>query len=358
MATRLRQYAAVRGDVIDVDLEAPPAERWRTALQGYGDEIADLVGDVRQLIPDLVALVGAPWDSLLSGLLQHSSKIGIGVGLVGKLYGQEYVDEIKGVAQAAEQPVGELVRANWRYDLSLSGGKLCGACSSFSCNVEGTPILARNLDWALPESVGRHTVLTRFHRGRQSYLSVHVLGTVGVLSVMAKGKWAATINQAPSAKLGFQPVGVPVMIRLRQCADQRLSCTGMVEELQALQTTSPLFLHVVGTRPAQHVQISGLGRTFTTRKRVGEVLIQTNHFVDPEHEQYNDPHEWTDGEGVTWVSDSLPRYRALERRLKTQPETIDEALLKLARQPVTHQGTQQSMVLCPASGEWRLKVRV
>ena len=349
MATRLREYAAVRGDVIDVDLEAPPAERWRTALQGYGDEIADLVSDVRQLIPDLVALVGAPWDSLVSGLLQHSSKIGIGVGLVGKLYGQEYVDEIKGVAQAAEQPFGDLVLANLVYDISQIGGKLFGACSSFSCNVEGTPVLARNLDWALPESVGRHTVPIRFRRGRRSYFGVQVLGTVGVLSVMAKGKWAATINQAPASKLGFLPVGVPVMIRLRQCADLMLPFGKMAAEVQRLQTISPFFIHLVGAGPTQHVQISGLGKTFATRKREAEFLIQTNHHADSELERYNDPED-DDG-------DSPDRYKALERRLKTLPETLDEALLKLARKPVTHAGTQQAMVLRPSSGEWRLRVR-
>ncbi|MDY0059359.1 MAG: C45 family autoproteolytic acyltransferase/hydrolase [Myxococcota bacterium] len=349
MATRLREYDAVRGDVIDVDLEAPPAERWRTALQGYGDEIADFVGDVRQLIPDLVAQLGAPWDTLIGGLLQHSSKIGLGVGLIGKAYGQQYVDEIKGVAQAAEQPVGDMLLAGLTYDIAQVSGKLLGACSSFSCNIEGTPVLARNLDWALPESVGKHTVLTRFHRGRQSYLSVHVLGTVGVLSVMAKGRWAATINQAPASKLGFQPVGVPAMIRLRQCADLMLPFGKMVEEVQRLQTISPFFVHLVGAGPNQHLQISGLGKTFATRKREGEFLIQTNHHADPELKRYNDPED---------ADDSHDRYKALERRLKALPETIDEALLKLARQPVTHGATMQAMVLHPACGEWRLRVRV
>ncbi|MFU8849364.1 MAG: hypothetical protein ACNA77_11725, partial [Opitutales bacterium] len=67
--------------------------------------------------------------------------------------------------------------------------------------------------------------------------------------------------------------------------------------------------------------------------------------------------EFQDEAGVTYFHDTYLRYEALESRLKTRPTTMQAALDKLNRQPVTHQATQQQMLLCPATGTMRLKIK-
>jgi hypothetical protein len=101
-----------------------------------------------------------------------------------------------------------------------------------------------------------------------------------------------------------------------------------------------------------------MGAEVTKRKREGKMVIQTNHFLTDDDKHLNPSEEFADRYGEVWVYDSWPRYNARDRRLTRLPRSIIEAFARLQRPPVTTERTMQQMVFVPATGRYRLKVRV
>lgn len=356
----LVNYQHLQRPELHIDLRAPPAERWRAFGRELGDDLHALLHDIVELCEEHLQGIPLQLRPLVRAAAHGAGRLaGRLLATVAGWYGGEYVAEIKGLAKAADAPFSQVFLSNLMYDLTQFGTWWNGAsaCSSFSCNVRGRPVLARNMDWCWPESIGRQTVLVRFHRGSQSYLSVGVVGLVGVLSAMYEGRWAVTLNQAPADRLSIRVTQWPALHRLRAACDGFGTFRGLVRRLTEYQTMSPFFAHVVGVRPDEQVVISGLGHEFTTRRKTESALIQTNHFVGEDLEHLNPSDEFVDADGCEWQYDSRPRYEALQRRLRKLPRSLDEALMKLQRSPVATGATMQSMVLCPATGKCRVLVR-
>jgi len=353
-------YDKYRGTTVDVDLAAPPAERWNDAVDEWGDECHEMMEEVVDCCKERIEELPAYWRPLVR--IAGEGRVGLGgrlVGIVAKLFGQEYIAEIRGIARRAGISYPQMVLANLQYDIMqaiekayLVYGKVFGgACSSFSCNLPGgVPVLARNMDWGWPDTIGVRTQVVNFHRGRRHYKSVGIIGMVGVLSAMYGGKWAATLNEAPIDKLGVRYLQTPALQRLRESCDGLGGFSNFVNRLQEYQTMTPFFVHAVGCRPHQHVVVNGMGQWYEERKTEEKYLIQTNHFVGPELREYNGPDEEISAE---------PRYRAIRNRLRKQlPRSVKSAREKLLRQPVTNELTMQSMAFCPGRDEMMLKVRV
>ncbi len=68
-------------------------------------------------------------------------------------------------------------------------------CTSYARD-EDAPWLVRTLDWPFP-GLGRHVEVARMAGSAGDYYSVTWPGFVGVLTGMAPGRFAASINQAP-----------------------------------------------------------------------------------------------------------------------------------------------------------------
>ena len=187
----LRLYS---GRIHDIDLARPAGERWKEFAQHEAGAISELLDDVEACVTEeLEPVLGS---TLCAALRAFSSGTGWLLRHVVDQFGEDYTQELACIAQHADVPVGKLMLGNLIYDLtSLSEMYGCG-CSSLSFEVDGSPVLARNMDWVMPRSTGRHTKLMRFHRGAKSYTSVGVAGMVGVLSAMSDS-WAVTVNQAP-----------------------------------------------------------------------------------------------------------------------------------------------------------------
>ena len=353
----------------DIDLQEAPEDRWKCMVEAERSNLESLFQEVLDLVevdPKLLPRIFRPLVATGRGLLA-----GKAIPRIAALFGQEYVKEINGVARTADLPVGHVFLANLMYDLVLAAERTewlvekgrgyvrrwRGACSSYSSLIRGHPVLVRNMDWNLPESIGKHTRVVRFHRGNQFYTTVSVLGSVGVLSAMMKGKWAVTLNQAP---IGSQKLNVfqwPVMHRIRNVCDQMQSYAETVDELQAYQTMTPFYAHVVGVSASEQTVVMGRGKYFYERPVEEDILIQTNHSIGCAEEDNPTREGFKDPSGATYFYDTYPRFEALESRLKKRPTTLDAALKKLAQQPVTHDATQQQMLLRPATGTMRLKIR-
>ena len=356
---KLFEYPETRLPTYDVDLEAPPDVRWKHIAQKEAKNIGRLLDDVVGLcsararrfplvVRPLVIAAG-------KGLAGLGGRV---VDMIAGCFGEEYVAEIRSIAKHAHQPLSHVMLGNLTYDLCQMAGIYGLGCSSYSCNIDGMPTLVRNMDWVWPRSTGKHSRLIRFHRGNDYYTSVSVLGCVGVVSASCPGKWAVTINQAPTEGTTTSYFQWPVLQRLRNVCDQMGTYRDVVTGLQEYQTMTSFFAHVVGTKPTQHTVITGLGDSFRRRGMKGDKLVQTNHFAGHRDlEELNGPERWEDEDGQEWYCDSHDRAKSLTRRLKAPPRTLTEARSKICTSAVTTEDTMQQMVFQPASEYSRIWVR-
>ena len=352
----LVQYSSHSGKVYDIDLAAPPDERWTEAAEQFGNQVHKLLAHVDEVLDESLSHLPAFWRHTIKLLKSHIATPL--AGIVVRCFGQDYAHEIRGISRTIGAPYGELVVANLLYDVSQSLTTK-GACSSASfVTSKGKPVLARNLDWAFPDSVGEHSVVCRFHRRKSFYTSIGVAGFVGVLSAQRNKAWAVTLNQAPAHALPSQWTQMPACMHLRSACDRSMTFDSLVRNIMSTRTMSPFFAHVVGTEPYQQVILHGYGVEYSQRETEDGVLVQTNHFADPDDEHLNPARDEFEEDGELFFHDTYPRYDALIRRLKKQkPGTIDAARRLLKGLPVTHENTMQSMVLYPSASKITLDVR-
>jgi len=356
---KLKPYEETGLPTYDIDLEAPPDVRWKHVAQKESKNIGRLLDDVVNLCVEQAERYPVYIQPLVVAAGKGMARLGGRlVDMIAASFGEEYVAEIRCIAKHADQPLSHVMLGNLTYDLCQMAGIYGLGCSSYSCNIDGAPTLVRNMDWVWPRSTGKHSRLIRFHRGKESYTSVSVLGCVGVVSAFSPGKWAVTINQAPMEGATSSYFQWPVLQRLRNVCDQMGTYRDVVAGLQEYETMTSFFAHVIGTRPSQHTVITGLGSDFRRRSIKGETLVQTNHFIGHRDlEEHNGPERWEDEEGQEWVCDSQYRAKSLIRRLKTAPATLDDARRKICTSAITTEDTMQQVVFQPASGYSKVWLR-
>src|SRR5262249_61048700 len=96
-----------------------------------------------------------------------------------------YAAEIHGIAAALG------FRGIWFLNGCYQWG-----CTALAREQGGAPWLVRTLDWPFP-GLGRHAEVAHQRGLAGDYFSVTWPGYVGVLTGMAPGRFAASINQAP-----------------------------------------------------------------------------------------------------------------------------------------------------------------
>lgn len=348
---KLTDYDDTRLPTYDIDLEAPAEIRWKYFAEKES-------ANTRRLLNDVVKLCNERFDSFPAVFRPFIIATGTGaailggrlVGLIASYFGEEYVTEIKSIAKHADLPLSHVILGNLMYDGCQMAGIYGVGCSSFSCNIDGKPTLVRNMDWVWPRSTGKHTRLIRFHRGKKNYTSVSILGCVGVASAFCPGKWAITMNQAPTEGTATGLFQWPVLQRLRHVCDRLGTFGSVVNGVREYQTMTSFFAHIVGSKPSEHAIVTGLGDTFRRRGMKGHSLWQTNHFLGHKDlEEFNGPERWKDDEGYEWYCDSFHRAKCIAKRLKTAPKTLAEARKKISSPDVTTRDTMQQMVFQPAS---------
>jgi len=359
----LVEYSATKLPSHDIDLSAPPADRWRRVCSAEGDNIRALLADVvDECVEHVTWLPGYLQPVVVAAAKGSTTLAGWLVDWIAGLFGEDYISEIRGIARHAELPLGHLVLGNLVYDICQSGGIPGVGCSSYSVTLDGKPTLARNMDWVFPASTGLHSRLIRFHKGPRHYESVSVLGCVGVVSACCPGEWAITLNQAPSDDLASNWFQWPTLQRLRKVCDGFGTYRSIVRRVQEYQTMSPFFAHIVGVAPDEQTVVAGLGSEFhrTKVRRMGDAtvpIVQTNHYLDDALDDYNPSREPVEEDGTTYYWDTYPRHDSLTRRLATPPQNLEQVVRKLRGSPVTTADTQHQMVFQPASGFSRVWLR-
>lgn len=123
----IQAHASPRSRYV-VDLDAPPAERWK-----------HVVSDFAQQLPGVTSLADEILGETGSKLVEPLLAAATAVGFV------QYGDELRGIAAATGLPIGRVVMLQIAYEAFA-------ACTSIVVEGEnGHPLHIRTMDWEMPE---------------------------------------------------------------------------------------------------------------------------------------------------------------------------------------------------------------
>lgn len=275
-----------------------------------------------------------------------------------------YAEEISAWSKYTGIEIEKVVTANLSYELYQSWTWLLKMdprktfrklipqfCSSVSFYQTGIGMVhARNMDWPL-DGLRDKTVLIKYKNGScGDFTAVSAPAMVGVLSGVAKGRFSATINQAPASLKMFPNLisGWSAMFLLRWIFENCESYDDAFRVLEKATTIVPVFIQLVGTKRGQACvfEVNPTGKNFYYEYDGGPLAI-TNHNLDDE--EYEDK-EWQEN-GVDYHTDSLERLEMItEKASKCKAKTLEQCLSVIRGYPVMGSNTQQSMVMCAKTG--------
>lgn len=224
--------------------------------------------------------------------------------------GNPYLDELNALST--------MIDRSGAYLLNISYEMACTAAAVPS--KEGGFRLVRVLDWKL-NGLGRNLVLARQEGPAGEFHNLTWPGFAGVLTAMAKGRFAAAINQPPMAshhlgKLGdwaynrvqlWRRGGLPPAHLLRQVFETAPDYDTARRMLIETRIAVPAFFTLVGPGPCEGCIIE---RTpFEAAVRPAPAAV-ANHWVSMTQS------------GKPRGKDSLGRQKALERLLKYPPNNF------------------------------------
>jgi len=185
--------------------------------------------------------------------------------------GSPYVADIEAIAAALGFPGIWLLNGSYQW-----------GCTALARQEGGAPWLARTLDWPFP-GLGRHAEVAHMRGSAGDYYSVTWPGYVGVLTAMAPGRFAASINQAPlwrrtqHPRLRVLDIAANAMNTWRNIRhippDQLLravfeECSDFARARRRLETTPiarPVIYTLAGICPGEHCVIERTEEKFVTR---------------------------------------------------------------------------------------------
>jgi hypothetical protein len=242
-----------------------------------------------------------------------------------------HAEQVHQVSREVDVDPVELMMANLSYDLSLA---LFG-CSTMALATASGPVVARNMDWMMPDKIARASCVTPLPRG----LSAGFAGSVGVISGLSDHGFAVMLNAVVCGRVHLD--GYPVLLFLRHLLDEATS----FEQAVDLASTTPLatsaLITLAGTRNPQRVCVECSATACRLRWAEGaQPLLVTNHYrrLAP--------------------AEACPRYAHLERHSpRLPPSPAPEDLLALLTHDNVRQSiTAQHVLACPATGSLRLFV--
>jgi hypothetical protein len=185
--------------------------------------------------------------------------------------GSPYVADIEAIAAELRFPGIWLLNGSYQW-----------GCTSLACEEGGVPWLVRTLDWPFP-GLGRHAEVARMRGPAGEFFSVTWPGYVGVLTAMAPGRFAISINQAPLWRRTRHPRlrlydiaanAVNTWRRIRHIPPDQLlrsvfeECATFAEAQRRLETVPiarPVIYTLAGIRPGERCVIERTEEGYVTR---------------------------------------------------------------------------------------------
>jgi len=270
------------------------------------------------------------------------------------LAAHEYMRELEGLAVAANVDVKDLLLGNLLYDFS-AGFKLPGvACTGFVHGGPKSPLIARSMDWNIPEGIGAWSTVLRYQGGgsgeEYEILTLGFPGFNGIISGLSSEGVAITVNQRTQDEhfMKLPNWATPTLWRVREVlegsADYASAYDMITEEVMA----SPAFFLICGKEPGESCLVMSDGANQEhVDVSVSETQAISNHVPGgclPEE----------DFEDAT----SEERFAAMYLRAEAmRTADINSAKRAIGKWPVECDRTVQQMVLCPAKNELHLRCR-
>jgi len=334
-----------------IDLDEPEEERWLEVIAAEKKVARRLARQVRKEMP-----------RLLVKLIKYPFRLAY------KASGGRYLVESDSWAKALGECPAETLLTQCSYELCHVSDWLAPKIRIFGCTaglrwVSGLGMVhARNMDWSL-DGMGDATRLFWFRRGRRQFVSVGVLGFVGVLSGMLPGRFSITMNWAPPNGRPTFDFGPSFLIR-----EVLETCDTYEEAVRDLKTTplsTSVFFVVCGTKKGQGCVIERTQKEAGVRRLRDTVLAQANHFnlrrFDENNDYLRDADDEDDGEEeeMSFLEWSMNRQELLTERLEQVPSgaSLSKVASCLDVQCVLNDYTCQQMAFCPTRGTmaaWRL----
>lgn len=326
-----------------IDLEQAEATRWNEVIAAEKITAFRLAAEAAlelENVPELARWLFSQWYAVAGG---------------------PYREEINAWANALNVSVGTVTMLNCSYELSqLRLGnpitKLLG-CTAGVRWLDGVGVVhARTLDWPL-NSLGNATRLFCFRRGQREFISVGIIGYLGVLSGMLPGRYSATINWAPPSSFPSFNYG-PAFV-LRQTLEECDTYAEAVERLIHTPLSASVFYTVAGIEPGQGCVIERT-RSKAIVHQIGQgVVTHANHYVAEHFARGNhDMHVIEAIEGESAYVNSCRRAETLEKMIMSfdASHRLEDLEAALSLEPILNENTYQKMIFCPRTGElkvWR-----
>jgi hypothetical protein len=195
-----------------------------------------------------------------------------------------YVAEVAKIAAIAQAPGVFLVNTAYEW-----------ACTVAACHAGGAPVMLRTLDWPFG-GLGRKVAVVRQRGPGGEFWNVTWPGAVGVLTALAPGRFAATINQAPLFRrtrgdvLRFADYAVNALrtlarVRhappdhvLRQVFETAASYSDAKAMLSRIPMARPVLISLAGTRPHESCVIE---REETAARVIDGPIVVANDWQEP-----------------------------------------------------------------------------
>lgn len=195
-----------------------------------------------------------------------------------------YIAEVAEIAAVARGPGVFLVNTAYEW-----------GCTVAACHGGGAPLILRTLDWPFA-GLGRKVAVVRQAGSAGAFWNVTWPGAVGVLTALAPGRFAATINQAPLyrrtrgnvlryADYFANAVRTLVRIRhappahvLRQVFETAADYADAKAMLVRIPTARPVLISLSGTRPDESCVIE---REETAARVVEGPIVVANDWQQP-----------------------------------------------------------------------------
>jgi isopenicillin-N N-acyltransferase-like protein len=196
---------------------------------------------------------------------------------------ENYRREMEAISKSGDVDRDLLTVINTIDDLERIGG-----CSSITIGTEhsatGGPLMARNLDYYLPDYVPYYTLVTVYRpTGKLAFASVGFPGWLGVLSAMNEsGLTLAThqVTQSADHSPSFTPDGTPMTLSFRRVMEECRTVAEAERLLRSVKRTTYLSIAVADTREAAVFELTP--QSVVVRRPEDDMLICTNHFRSPE----------------------------------------------------------------------------
>jgi hypothetical protein len=322
-----------------VDLTKDPEDRF--------EEIGKIYGKIlRVLLKRTESAMFSGCEALVAPILKKALKMACEF-VRDSLGEHEYMQELEGLSRHAKVDVNDLVFANVVYDFTAAF-KIPGiGCTGFVHGGPDNPLIARAMDWCIPEGIGSYSMVIRYRAKDYEVLSVGFPGVNGIISGQSSVGLAMTVNQkTKDGVVGVPNWATPTLWRVREVLENSSGYRSARRMIGSQRIASPAFVLMCGVRSGEACLVETDGSEYNfIRVGIGTTQAVANH--TPEGNLLDD-----DFDDAT----SEERYIAMKRRAAALGRA-DVTLAKkaLGRWPINCERTVQQMVLCPALGILELK---